>query len=80
MPERTTIRRIHHEGRRVIFGYLELREIPNTPPAPHDAGAANVYLKDQNFVIQTNEGGTVYYTYADLTSPATNWSHGTVAP
>ena len=70
----------HVFGKFVLTGHWEFRKIENTPPVPDSLGAANVYLKDDNLVIQYNNDGTAYYKSLDLAGTVATWTHGTAAP
>jgi hypothetical protein len=67
-------------GQHVVDGNLTLAEQDFTPPVPSAGAACRMYVKDDKFVLQWNQGGTAYYKYLDLAGTVGTWTHGTAAP
>ena len=44
------------------------------------AELCDVYLKDSNFIIKYNDGGTTRYKYLDLSGTGATWIHSTTEP
>ena len=63
-----------------LDGDIALYEQDFTPPVPSAGAACHIYLKDNNLVVQWNEGGTAYYKSLDLSGTVATWTHGTAAP
>lgn len=57
-----------------------LDAVNTTPASPPPTDEANMYVRNNNFVIQFNDGGTVRYKYLDLTGTGVTWVHSTTAP
>jgi len=67
-------------GQITLDGNLQLRDVDNIPPQPDASVAANIFLRDNLFVIQYNVGGTASYKYIDLSGTVDTWTHGTALP
>ncbi len=61
-------------------GVFTQREALATPSNPDNGAEARIYMKDDKFIIQYNDGGTVRYKYLDLTGTGVTWVHTTSAP
>lgn len=59
---------------------LRLSEQSVAPSDLEDGTECRVYLKDDKFIIQYNDGGTIRYKYLGLTTDGVLWTHTTVAP
>ena len=65
-------------GNLTITGFKTYKDT-GTPPDPA-VGECNTYMKDDKFIIQSNDGGTVRYRYLDLTGTGVTWVHSLVEP
>lgn len=63
-----------------INGRLELQEISTTPASPASGTEGNIYIRNNNLIVQWNDGGTVRYKYLPLTGTSVTWTHTTTAP
>lgn len=63
-----------------FFGSTTLDELSATPADPDEGAEARTYVKDDKFIIQFNDSGTVRYKYLDLTGTGVTWTHTTTAP
>jgi hypothetical protein len=55
-------------------------EPAGTPSSPAQSNEARIYIRNNKFIIQFNDGGTVRYKYLGLTGTGVTWQHTTVAP
>ena len=67
-------------GQQMLDGNITLTEQDFTPPLPNAGAAGRMYIKDNKFVLQWNQGGTAYYKTLDLSGTVGTWAHGTAAP
>lgn len=51
-----------------------------SPSTPFQYWEAHVYLRNNKFIIQWNDSGTVRYKYLDLSGTGVTWVHTTSAP
>lgn len=63
-----------------INGSITLDELTVTPTDPDIGVEGKLYIKDNKFIIQFNDSGTVRYKYLDLTGTGVTWTHSTTAP
>ncbi|HHH52630.1 MAG TPA: hypothetical protein ENK91_03145 [Bacteroidetes bacterium] len=63
-----------------INGVITIQEVTSTPVNPDADGETRVYIKDNKYIIQYNDGGTIKYRYMDLTSTDATWTYTTTAP
>lgn len=59
---------------------ISITEQTSTPASPFSGKETRMYMKDDKFIIQYNDGGTVRYKYLDLTGTGVTWTHTTSAP
>jgi hypothetical protein len=59
---------------------ITIPEYGNAPASPTADTEARIYVFDNKFIIQWNDGGTTRYKYLDLTGTGTTWTHSTTAP
>ena len=59
---------------------LTIDESTVTPSNPTAGAKFRLYMKDDKFIIQFNDAGTVRYKYLDLTGTGVTWVHTTSAP
>lgn len=60
--------------------FIRLYDSVVTPPAPTEFWEVNFYLRNNKFVIQYDDLGTVRYKYLDLSGTGVTWTHSTTAP
>lgn len=66
---------------KVEFGEeVTLNEIGTTPGAPSTSNQANFYVKNDKFIIQFDDAGTVRYKWLDLNGVGVLWMTSTTAP
>jgi len=63
-----------------VNGVVTIQEVSSTPSNPDADGETRVYIKDNKYIVQFNDGGTIKYRYMDLTSTDANWTYTTTAP
>ena len=63
-----------------MTGAHTLIETSTTPTNPTQSAEARMYVKDDKFIIQFNDAGTVRYKYLDLTGTGATWTATTTAP
>lgn len=59
---------------------IKIKERTSTPPAPASGTQANIYIRNDNLVIQFNDAGTTRYKYIPLSGTSVTWTHSTTAP
>lgn len=59
---------------------LTLDEVASTPSNPSSGNRGRIYIRNDNLIIQFNDGGTVRYKYLALSGTGTTWTHSTTAP
>ena len=67
-------------GQQFIDGNITFAEQDFNPGPPNAGVACRIYVKGDKFVLQWNQGGTVYYKTLDLGGTVGTWMHGTAAP
>jgi hypothetical protein len=69
-----------HLGKTDGTGATTYAEQTSTPANPGAGNEARTYVKDNKFIIQWNEGGTIRYKYLQLSGTGVTWVHTTTAP
>ncbi len=59
---------------------LTLDEVTSTPSNPTSSNQGRIYIRNNNLIIQWNDGGTIRYKYLALSGTGTTWTHTTTAP
>ena len=59
---------------------LTLDEVASTPSSPSSSNQARIYIRNDNLIVQWNDGGTIRYKYMALSGTGTTWTHATTAP
>lgn len=67
-------------GNVTIAGYLGLKTVASTPASPGAGAQGNVYIRNNRFIVQYNDSGTVRYKYLDLSGTGITWVHTTTPP
>ena len=63
-----------------MTGAHTLIETSTTPTNPTQSAEARMYVKDDKFIIQFNDAGTVRYKYLEMVGTNTTWVATTTAP
>ena len=68
------------DGMTYFDSALTLDEVSSTPSNPSSGNQGRIYIRNDNLIIQFNDGGTVRYKYLSLSGTGTTWTHSTTAP
>lgn len=71
---------IEIDGMTYFDSPLTLDEVASTPANPSSSNRARIYVRNDNLIIQWNDGGTIRYKYLALSGTGTTWTHTTTAP
>jgi len=71
---------IEIDGMTYFDSPLTLDEVASTPANPSSSNRARIYVRNDNLIIQWNDGGTIRYKYMALSGTGTTWTHTTTAP
>ncbi|MBK7885116.1 MAG: hypothetical protein IPJ81_16025 [Chitinophagaceae bacterium] len=66
-------------GNEAITGFTKYKQT-TAPPSPANGTECHSYYRNNKYIIQYNDGGTVRYKYLDLTGTGVTWVHTTIAP